>query len=74
MAARILVDKRFKGDVMVVLRQWIIDNGHVQTFDFVSPPTIQEPFRLEKELDLVNREKSRYYVPIEKQRLLDMNF
>ena len=72
-AARILVDKRFKGDVMVVLRRWIIDGNSVQKFDFVSPPSVQGPKQLMKELESLNWEKSRYYVPMAKHGLLDMN-
>jgi hypothetical protein len=73
-AARILVDKRFKGDVMVVLRHWIIDGDNVQKVDFVSPPSIQRPGQLMKELESLNWGTSRYYVPMAKHTLLDMHF
>jgi hypothetical protein len=72
-AARILVDRRFKGDIMVVLRRWEIGEG-VKKYDFVSSPDTKTPEQLERELDSLNWPNSKYYVRIEKRGLLDMNF
>jgi hypothetical protein len=74
-AARILKGKRFKGDVMVVLRMWTVDkHDHVHQYDFVSSPSTQDALELEKELNSLNWETSKFYLPIDKSKLFDMNF
>lgn len=76
-AARILVDQRFKGDVMVVLRRWIIDkHGHERTIDFVSSRSTRDPFQLERELKSLDWDKSTSAsaVLLEKRKLLNANF
>ena len=74
-AARIFFNRRFPGDIMVVLRRWTIDeHDHVTSFDFTSPPSTQNPLQLEKDLKSLNWEKSKSYMPIEEGKLLDINF
>jgi hypothetical protein len=74
-AARILLNKRFKGDVMVVLRRWTIDeHDHITSFDFTSSLSTQDPIRFDKELESLGSEESDSYLPIEKSKLLDMKF
>jgi len=51
-AARILVNRRFKGDIMIVLRRWTIDeHDRVVSSDFTSSRSTHDPFQLKKELD-----------------------
>jgi hypothetical protein len=58
-AARIVVAKRFKGDIMVELRHWTFDNnGRANKVDFISSPSVQKPDLLIDELDSLNPQRT----------------
>jgi hypothetical protein len=73
-AARILVDKRFKGDVEVVLRKWDFSRRDMMTLDWVSPPEVRSPLSMHYSLEQLMWDKTRYYTPVAKLKLLNMNF
>jgi len=74
-AARILVNKRFKGDVMVIVRAWRIDQADkITVWNFVSSPSSQELNAFSDELRAQRVEVSTSATKLKSLKQLDMIF